>query len=570
MDLLSLPPDILLSIADFTPEASLNNLLQTTSSLYTLLDAALYRSNIRRSHSSALLWASLHGHATVARKLLTHHADPNTTAVRRRRKSTLPRCVTRAGPSWMLHVLESEIRRGQVTGLAAPLVYAAAGGHVEVMAMLIAHGADVHRTAPLPGTVARHKTRAQGPKRRSASMSSCCHYTPLMIAADRGHTAAIDLLLAHGVDVNVPGARCHSPLSLAAVNGHIPAIRTLLRHGADVNLVRRGGTALVMAMQAGRIDVVQELLQGQADLFLPMQQQQQPQSDPILSSPILCAVSMDNQEMLTLLLKHAPGELERQDAIGRTPLAYAAWEEKTRALDTLLAHGADVNARDHHSQTPLWWAVLGNCAPVTRSLLCAGADPETLALVNGSLTSVLTVAMDRFYYDVVDVLLELGADPNAGRALSLAVQQRDNALVEKMLVHGANPNRRDPVTATTALYWALANRDVRTVACLLEHGANPHSLVRSRGRRRGRVSPLVCATKSRLWDAVAVLVVHGADPNQSWDGTPVLVKAVGTGDEDLVRLLMAHGACADVVDKHGRTPGSLAKLKGTSIDVLCR
>lgn len=579
MNLLSLPPDILLSIADFTPETSLNSLVQTTSSLYNLLDAALYRSNIRRSHSSALLWACLHGHATVARKLLALHADPNTTTasssvVRRRCRRLIsqgPGSQPRTWPS-LLHALESDIRRGQVSGLGMPLVYAAAGGHVEIMAMLIAHGADVHRTAPYPGSVSRHKTAAgggtRGKKRSVSASSACCHYTPLMMAADGGHTAAIELLLAHGVDVDVPRARCHSPLSLAAVNGHIPAMRTLLAHGADVNLVRRGGssTALVMAIQARRVDAVKELLQAGAD--------------PVLSSAVLCAISMDDDdpEMLFVLLHHAPTELERQDAIGRTPLAYAAWEEKSRAVDTLLAHGADANANAHartnrlhghgHGQTPLWWAVLANCVPATRSLLSAGADPECLAVVNGSLTSVLVVAMERFYYDVVDVLLELGADPNTsdGRALALAVQQGEYALVEKMLVHGADPNIRDPVTASTALYCALANRDVRMVRCLLEHGASPHSLVKAKGRRRGRVSPVVCAMKTRLWDAVALLITHGADPTQSWDGTPVLVKAVGTGNEHLVRLLIAHGACVDVVDRHGRTPRSLARLKGTSID----
>ena len=568
MNLLSLPPDILLSIADFTPEASLNSLVQTCSSLHTLLDTTLYRSNVRRSQSSALLWASLHGHATVARKLLAQHADPNTTAVRRRRKPS-PSSSSSSSSS-LLHALESDIRRGQGTrtGLAAPLVYAAAGGSVEVMAMLIAHGADVHRTAPRPGLISRHKTRGgpnPAPKRRSASASTCCHYTPLMMAADGGHTAAMELLLAHGVDVDVAGARCHSPLGLAAGNGHVAAVRTLLRHGADVNLVRRSGSALVMAVRAGRVDVVRELLRAGAALFVPMQPQP---DDPLLSSAVRCAISMDDPAMLSLLLTHAPAERERRDAIGRTPLAYAAWEEKTRAVDALLALGADVNATTHHihGQTPLWWAVLGNCVPVARRLLGAGADPEYWAVVNGSLTTVLTVAMERFYYEVVAVLLERGADPDAnhGRALSLAVRQGDHALVETMLVHGANPNRRDPGSGTTALYWALANRDPRMVACLLVHGASPHSVVRLRGRRRGRVSPLVCAMKSRLWEAVAVLVVHGADPNQSWDGTPALVRAVGTGNQGLVRLLMAHGAWVDVVDRHGRTPTSLARVKGIS------
>ena len=582
MHLLSLPPDLLLSIADFTPEPSLNALLQTTSSLHTLLDPHLYRSNIRHSQSNALLWASLYGNATVVRKLLAHHADPNTTAVRRRRNAVLPESATNPGSSRMLNILEGDVKRGHVAGLASPLVYAAAGGHVDVMAMLIAHGADVHRTGNTGSTstgYGRRNSNAARSKSRSKSASSngCCHYTPLMMAADRGHTAAIELLLSHGVDINTPLARCHSPLSLSAINGHVPAVRTLLRHGADVNVPRRRGTALIKAIQAGRVDVVRVLLhEGKADVAVSSQQ------DLVLPA-IFCAVSMDNPEMISLLLEYAPAELERQDTIGRTPLALAAWEEKFQAMECLLSHGADVNAKNHHGQTPLWWAVLAVSAPGTRSLLRARADTEVLAPADGLLMPVLLAAMKRFYYEVVEVLLEFGADPNCssisipdrrsgtGRrrdngmvttALSLAVQQREPSLVGSLLYHGASPNSRDENSwNTTPLYWAITNCDTALVDTLLSHGADPNALVRTKGRQRGRVPPLLQAMKLRQWETALLLVAHGAGPNESWDGTPVLVKVVGKGHLGLTRMMLDGGALIDVVDRHGRSPESLASVK---------
>lgn len=580
MHVLALPPDLLLSIADFTPEPSLNALLQTSSSLYSLLDPHLYRSNIRHAHSNALLWASLHGNATVVRKLLSLHADPNTTAIQRprpRQRALLPESVTRPGPSRMLHVLEGEVKRGHVAGLASPLVYAAAGGHVDVMAMLIAHGADVHRTGnPGSSSPRRNSTAGRSKARaRSASSSCCCHYTPLMMAADRGHTSAIELLLAHGVDINTPLARCHSPLSLSAVNGHLPAVRTLLRHGADVNMPRRQGTALIKAIQAGRVDIVRVLLhEGTADIAVSSQQD-------LVAPAIFCAVSMDNPEMISLLLEYGPVELERRDTIGRTPLALAAWEEKSHALECLLSHGADVNAKNHHGQTPLWWAVLADSAPGTRALLRARADTEVLAPVDGALMPVLLAAMKRFYYDVVDVLLEFGADPNCSSiptrdtsparrdtnmvtttALLLAIQQREPSLVANLLYHGASPNIRDPNRwNTTPLYWAITNCDTALVEALLSHGADPNALVRTKGRQRGRVSPLVQATKLRQWDIVLSLGAHGAGPNESWDGTPVLVKVVGKGALELTRIMLGNGALVDVVDRHGRSPESLASVK---------
>lgn len=395
-----------------------------------------------------------------------------------------------------------------------------------------------------------------------------------MMAADRGHSSAIELLLSHGVDINTPLARCHSPLSLSAVNGHLPAVRTLLRHGADVNVPRRQGTALIKAIQAGRVDIVRVLLhEGKADVAVSSQQD-------LVSPAIFCAVSMDNPEMISLLLEYAPVELERRDTLGRTPLALAAWEEKSHALECLLSHGADVNAKNHHGQTPLWWAVLADSAPGTRAFLRASADTEVLAPVDGALMPVLLAAMKRFYYDVVDVLLEFGADPNCSSiptrdrnparrdtnmvttALSLAIQQREPSLVANLLYHGASPNIRDTNRwNTTPLYWAITNCNTALAEALLSHGADPNAFVRTKGRQRGRVSPLVQAMKLRQWDIVLSLVAHGAGPNESWDGTPVLVKVVGKGDLELTQIMLGNGALVDVVDRHGRSPESLASVK---------
>ncbi|KAL5338337.1 hypothetical protein BJX70DRAFT_367304 [Aspergillus crustosus] len=46
--------------------------------LHTLLDPYLYERDTKENHSSALLWASRHGHLPPARKSLAAGADPNT------------------------------------------------------------------------------------------------------------------------------------------------------------------------------------------------------------------------------------------------------------------------------------------------------------------------------------------------------------------------------------------------------------------------------------------------------------------------------------------------------------
>lgn len=536
MALLDLPPDLLLSIADFLPESALNALLQTNSSLY-FLNNTLYRHNVRYSHSSALFWASLYGHEPVVRRLLSRNADVNTTTIRRGPRRGFRR--TKNAMRIMADALErAEKRSNCVTSLASPLVHAAAGGYVDIMEMLIQHGADIHAT-----TLINTNTTLRKPKR----LTPChCLSTPIMTAANHGHVPAIELLLHHGVDINVPQAACNSPLSLAAIHGHIPAVRALLHHGADVNTIRRGTTPLVKVIQANQLEATRVLItEGNADLTITSHH-------PQLFTPVFWAVSQNNPAIISLLLNHAPAEIERRDSIGRTPLALAVWEERIEAIECLLSHGADINAANRVGQTPLWWAVLSDSIPATKTLLTHGADTGALAPLDdeSEVMPVLLAAMKRFHYGLVEVLLEHGVNPNcqsvslSGQSgkemtpLSLAVGYREISLVRKLLQHGADPNARSGRCDSTLLYHAIAAGHVCIATMLLDHGADPNALVKLTGKRKGKISPLCWALKCRQFAIARCLVDHGADLNERG----LLVKAVSREDVGLTMAMLRNGA----------------------------
>ena len=65
-------------------------------------------------------------------------------------------------------------------------------------------------------------------------------FTPLIIAAQNGHTDICGLLLAHGSNVNevVPDTK-HTALHLAVESGKSSVVEALLGHGAQVHV--RGG-----------------------------------------------------------------------------------------------------------------------------------------------------------------------------------------------------------------------------------------------------------------------------------------------------------------------------------------
>ena len=62
-------------------------------------------------------------------------------------------------------------------------------------------------------------------------------YTPLSLAASGGYVNIIKLLLNHGAEINSrTGSKLGiSPLMLAAMNGHTNAVKLLLDMGSDIN-----------------------------------------------------------------------------------------------------------------------------------------------------------------------------------------------------------------------------------------------------------------------------------------------------------------------------------------------
>lgn len=80
--------------------------------------------------------------------------------------------------------------------------------------------------------------------------------TPLMEAASAGHIEIIELLLKHGADVNAQSSTGNTPLMYACAGGHVGAVQLLLAHGANVEDHNENGhTPLMEAASAGHVTV---------------------------------------------------------------------------------------------------------------------------------------------------------------------------------------------------------------------------------------------------------------------------------------------------------------------------
>jgi ankyrin repeat protein len=93
-------------------------------------------------------------------------------------------------------------------------------------------------------------------------------YTPLALAEfATNHNKMIQLLIAHGADVNLRGVTGTTPLYWAILRDQKDDEKFLLDHGADPNLTNAfGDTPLICAIQLGYLSMVQPLVEKGADV----------------------------------------------------------------------------------------------------------------------------------------------------------------------------------------------------------------------------------------------------------------------------------------------------------------
>lgn len=201
---------------------------------------------------------------------------------------------------------------------------------------------------------------------------------------------------------------------------------------------------------------------------------------------------------------------------------------------------------------------------VLRYLLAHGADPNAKASLGATpLHRVMEhYAYDETFLDVMRILLEGGARLDAlddfTRTPFECARDQSRADLVRLVVHEPTATLdREALIArqswATLPIWYSAGA-VDAVRAFIEAGVafEPPPEVRS--------SPLMQkAIEARDHDTVAFLVARGADVHRRGHyGTPLVATAAGTGDPQLVALLLDAGADPNAMDDFHSTPAHFA------------
>lgn len=465
-----------------------------------LLDAGADPLAMNEENSQLLLHAAISGGGELVKLMLELGCDANHRNIHGR---TALHDAARFGNIEGVRILadagaELDCRdeRGQV-----PLIEAIVNNYPETAMELVRRGADIH--GPLSGQ----------------------QETPLMLAASRGATALVRLLLDRGSEIESRDFIGCTPLMHASRGGSSEAVRLLLEAGADRNardkkglnalqwasalhpevsallLGKRplppgeGGKVLLKAAADGNALMIKELLAqkarvqpgeegGESALVNAVLQRRSPEAFQLLlqcrraninyrygkalMTPLMAAARAGDAIKARLLLERGADHAVT-DTAGRSAVNHAAIAAGRDVLEVLHGYGAQLEHTDRMGRTALHlaiWETGSSASTESRTetviwLLAQSVDPN--AVDNAGMSPLMLAAREALA-DIAGPLLDAGA------IVDLRDGNGRSALIHA-LYHGTDYGYEDRYTRPVS---ENADKAAPVIKVLLEAGADPN------------------------------------------------------------------------------------------------
>ncbi|KAK4196138.1 ankyrin repeat-containing domain protein [Triangularia verruculosa] len=469
-----------------------------------------------------------------------------------------------------------------------PLYWAAKLGRIEAVCALIEAGADPYRLCrpPIPNgdwnltafaiaaTDSEEEWRKfihQDPKPDLTIRNDERGGTAFHVAAFYGVSeAAIRRMIVAGYGPDVPDMEGRTPLMLAADQGHSSIVALLLEHNPDTEVTdnRWDRTPLMCAAANGHDQVVEQLI--------PISNIEARDSQN--STVLHFAASSCSVNTVEALIKAAPALIDAGNSRGLTPLSWAVIHERPEAVRALIRAGANIYRRDFGGTRTAIARAAGNL-DLIKAFIEEKRENTPPEIKETPRVRVVQLALryacennfspDRsiFPLDNKDHEKYLLAVDGHGRNLVSWVAQYGRSEEMQLLSHKTDLSfRTADELGRTPLHWVAQNQNSDTselttmVRCLLDLG-----VPRDSKDKLGR-TPLSYAAEVGLLDVMSLLIRKGADPDSADNRKRTVLSwaAEGGNDACVQSLLSKKGVWPDSRDVDGRTPLSWAAGMGRS------
>ncbi|KAM0426005.1 hypothetical protein ACHAPT_008634 [Fusarium lateritium] len=480
--------------------------------------------------------AALHGHGEFLRLLLT---ETNANVDQETRDGTHRTALHIAAGFGHLDVMETllsqgaEVDRGDKDDWSA-LHFAAWTGHLGVVNSLIQRGADLNKM-------------------------SDANNSPIFFAAENGHLAIVEALIEADATVNdVPSWDGWTALFYAAKELKVEIVEALLKAGADPNhCANDESTPLLVTIPTDKnsgypeedvLETVKMLLQHGADVEA---------CDAEDWNALRTATYHGWTSIVQTLLEHK-ADLHARDKGGDDALQLAALGDHKEIAEILLEQGADTAGANVVGDTPLHTAAFYGYTSLTELLIQKGAKLDSVQLGTGS--TPMHLAAKQGHVATMQVLHFYGADIASANnehmtPLLLTIHAGHTEAATFLVQQKVDINLPTSNVEKTALHLAIDHKDEHLMEILLQHGADPNVYppTVNNGKKSGMCSklrnPLFYCVDAGWLDGIQLLLKHDAEVDSNWlEGGTALHAASTFARQGAARLLLENGARTDIWD----------------------
>jgi ankyrin repeat protein len=425
----------------------------------------------------------------------------------------------------------------------SPLHHAAFKGSINIMKLLISHGANIDQGFEYHGgryvppnergfedELSWHtggRTDKNRPHDNWSTIES--GWTPLHSAVCGGHVEAVEFLLLNGAKASLPAEGEETALHIAASACFTGIVELLIQHGADISRVTSAGDTPMHSVASASIATKNTHMVNRYKCACTLRHEEEEKQGHEDHSKSDCVAA----------LLRLGANLDDQNKLGFTPLALAVQAGNEYVVNAILSH-ASKSSRNLSEAAYL--KLLQDCSPE--------ANAKVLRIVTEVTTE--TAESKAAWYELL-----CKACPGGNEELvALAIER--GAIWRRKSWEGANP-----------FLEAVRHEKLETVKLLLEAGAQPDEAdehgcdalhLACRANPNEAIMGLLPTLTVNYSDTSKYLIVrelllHSArKDSRTHSGDTPLHFAVVAGDLNIVKGLVGLGASVNTRNKRGETP----------------